>query len=448
MKQNFDHLFKKPWCPLFGWLGGEFDEIRYADPYSPAARCINIIEEGRKIWDILPCFLTDTSWPLEDDMPEYPTGISPFANVEETAEFKKYSFWKTKQAREIARTRIQVYQYLLEPGEPIPTPDKEWEKVLDIVRNWSMKDISEKITDSEILAVLAIEDAWFSLCCILEYGESEDSPEVLKTVHIASGLLAKAQELESKKIIKDKEQILQNKEDVIEKKDITIDVLVRGVKSLAAEKEGQIENFTKQTTKYVFKEEVKYFKIVYAGQELSPIQSYVGLRYIAQLLFNPGTSYNPYFLSQLNTKNDLSEQQIDCRSISKDNLGKEGLSISKMNLSFQDLIDRSTVSQLKKAVKEFEKDKVKSESEGDVDRKIECEESIEKINRELVNKKKVFLDLNLKKINDNVRKAINESIEKIKNISKPLSEHLKNSIKRDKAGYCYMPPEPIEWHKD
>ena len=64
-----------------------------------------------------------------------------------------------------------------------------------------------------------------SLDDIFYYGEKEDSPDVLKKVLVASGLLAKAQQLESKKIIKDKEQILQYKEADTERKDIMIDAL-------------------------------------------------------------------------------------------------------------------------------------------------------------------------------------------------------------------------------
>ena len=248
MEENYDNFLKSPWCPLFGDLS-DFNEIRYTVPDSQVTRCVDIVERSRKLWGIYPRDTTFTNWPEEKDIPIRQTNISPFV-TKDPKELYQYPFWKVEEARKIARSNFQVNQYILEPmGQPSPTPDIAWEKALDIVRNRSMQGVDEKITDSEILAVLAIEEAYAVLIAIIEYFENEDDSYVLKRVQIASGLLAKAQELESKKIIKGKEQILKNKEDDIGKKDITITALEKAL----TEKQNAIHySETKDDSRFLF----------------------------------------------------------------------------------------------------------------------------------------------------------------------------------------------------
>ncbi len=227
VKDNYDNLFTNSWCPLLGDLS-DFNEIRYAIPNSQVTRCVKIIEKSRELWGGNPRYMTFTNWPEEKDMPP-PFGLSPFVN-HPPVPIPQYPFWKVEDARTIVRTSIQVHQYILEPGgAPSPTPDIVWERALDIVRTWSMKRVNEKTTDSEILAALAIAEAWCALDSILHYGEKEEAPEVLKTIQIASGLLAKAQELASNALIKNKEQILQDQKDDIEKKDVTVTALQKAL---------------------------------------------------------------------------------------------------------------------------------------------------------------------------------------------------------------------------
>ena len=228
MKDNYHDLFTNPWCPLLGDLS-DFNETRYNIPNSQVTRCVKIIEKSRGLWGVNPRYMADTNWPEEKAMPAYRTMPSPIVNKAPIV-IPQYPFWKVEDARTIVRTRIQVHQYILEPGgAPSPTPDIAWEETLRIVRDWSMKMVNEKTTDSEILAALAIAEAWNALGDILYYGEKEEAPEVLKTIQIASGLLTKAQELASKELIKNKEQILQDQKDDIEKKDVTVTALQKAL---------------------------------------------------------------------------------------------------------------------------------------------------------------------------------------------------------------------------
>jgi len=210
---------------------------------------------------------------------------------------------------------------------------------------------------------------------------------------------------------------------------------------------GLIEKTTKQTPEYVFKKQGDYIKIIYEGQELTPIKAYIGLIYIAHLLYNPKSTYTPLSLSQLRTKSGFSKQQIAYHSMNKKDLENEGLTVSKRRSRFKEMLDVATTKQLKSTRKELENVRKQAEVDDDIDSKLDCEESIKKIDRELKNRKKTFQDPGLKKINDSVKKAIDESIEKIKNISEPLYEHLKVHIKKDKSGYRYEPPKPIVWHQ-
>ena len=66
--------------------------------------------------------------------------------------------------------------------------------------------------------------------------------------------------------------------------------------------------------------------------------------------------------------------------------------------------------------------------------------------QEELNKKKQWLENEVKKARDAVSKAVNESLEKICAASKPLGDHLGNFMRKaDPDHYRYKPDPPIDW---
>ena len=128
MKEDYADLFKKPWCPLFGDLG----DIAQADDLTDrlqVGRCIDFINQARKIWGMTPRDTTFTNWPEENDIPIYKTNFSIFVN-EDPDEFYKYPFWKVEEARKISVIWIHLPQHIASRSETfLDVPqDIEWKK--------------------------------------------------------------------------------------------------------------------------------------------------------------------------------------------------------------------------------------------------------------------------------------------------------------------------------
>lgn len=79
-------------------------------------------------------------------------------------------------------------------GELKHTLDTAWERAVKIARASSpvYGIIDKSVTDDQILAVLAISEAWRVLRDILYFDEPDDSPAILKRFAVAKGLLATA----------------------------------------------------------------------------------------------------------------------------------------------------------------------------------------------------------------------------------------------------------------
>jgi hypothetical protein len=195
-------------------------EIEDNTPNIPTSRCIGIITEARSLWGINPFFhVTDTSWPEAEDLPpENPPEISPLILPETSLkECSKYPDWKLKSARTTARAcySVQNYLYRYSPYGHDVTPDIAWKEAIDIVRSESIPQLDQRITDSMILSILAIERAWSILGDVLYYREKEDSSGILKQVLIAGQLLAKAGGIVSETVIKAQEETIKNQEKTI-----------------------------------------------------------------------------------------------------------------------------------------------------------------------------------------------------------------------------------------
>lgn len=200
-------FFKKPWCPLFGHIFWNDEPL---PPSSQIERCFSIIQDARRLWKTedtkgFDCshqgWYGEHSWPEPEEIPDYPKDL-------------------ILAAREISRCWMSIYQYSVlhshqpdayykkENGdsEPRHTLDTVWDKAIDVAKSichsnyfdkdGTLKPINkfEDIPGFAILAILAIKEAHWALRLIVEVGESEDNPEVIKLVQVAGSLLARAKE--------------------------------------------------------------------------------------------------------------------------------------------------------------------------------------------------------------------------------------------------------------
>lgn len=186
-----------PWCPLFGIV---FPSGSYP-PASQSSRCLIIIRDARAIWDIY-----DYSWHLLKSEPLNPSWPEP--------EEVDYPRDLLIVARDISNNFIGISSDAAIPGRHIAQGEQDWYKKIDGTYEtyYSLDtnpedaieaakrralgeagEIIEKIPDFAILAILAIEEAWFALTCIEEDGEPEDDLFILKSVQMAQSLLSQAE---------------------------------------------------------------------------------------------------------------------------------------------------------------------------------------------------------------------------------------------------------------
>src|SRR3989304_1164281 len=99
-----EEFFKKPWCPLFGWIFWNDESL---PPSSQIERCFNIIQEARRLWqtedsdgfDRSDGWHGPNSWPEPEEIPDYPKDL-------------------ILAAREIGRCWMSIYQYsVIQPDE-------------------------------------------------------------------------------------------------------------------------------------------------------------------------------------------------------------------------------------------------------------------------------------------------------------------------------------------
>jgi hypothetical protein len=201
-KYFIEIFFKKPWCPLFGWIFWNDEPLA---PSSQTKRCFNIIQEARRLWQTEDSDGIDRSdgwrgphsWPEPEEIPDYPKDF-------------------ILAAREIGRCWMSIYQYCVietdeyykkENGDYLPrhTLDTVWDKAIVAKsichtnyfdKDGTLKPIHkfEDIPGFKILAIFAIKEAHWALRLIIQEGETEDNPKVMKSVQIAGLLLARAKE--------------------------------------------------------------------------------------------------------------------------------------------------------------------------------------------------------------------------------------------------------------
>jgi len=220
--KNYDNLFKSPWCPLFGHLPELYDKPEN----SPERRCVEIIYEARELWGINPYFHTcSTSWPEKEDLPpEKPSEIWPIADLKEAQDVSKigkYPLWKVEAARCIMRASEVTLQKIIYFSLPnginnSASLDIEWEKAVYFIRkgNFSRPRLDERITDTEILSILAINEAWHALGSALYWGDCRE--DVLRQLLISSALLMKCKEVHTKTIINSQLARLEDQERIQE----------------------------------------------------------------------------------------------------------------------------------------------------------------------------------------------------------------------------------------
>jgi hypothetical protein len=214
LKNTFRDWYKlnSPWCPLFGQLPTDF---LLGDPSSLCNDCINIIREARGLWNVESDYTYpgypanqyggkeeawDISWPEPEQVPKYSRKSLESARmislIHASILYATVDFWNPNFP---GRQRENFIEDSNRPGEYIEryTLDSEWEKVCEIARRdyHVMKDrtyIEENIPDYEILAIVAISEAWRVLTDILNGEEFEGNPKILNRTRIAQALLQRA----------------------------------------------------------------------------------------------------------------------------------------------------------------------------------------------------------------------------------------------------------------
>ncbi len=212
--------FEKPWCPLFG----EIPRFGGAES-SPQKRCMRIIDEARKFWNIGPnlshgelviragerilffkvagkaareLFTLETNWPAE--IPGYSGKLLTAA--------RSICWWNYEYIYKQACFFMPEIKKHFNQGDGafFKEPDSKWvtnydldttyDDAIDAARkgiNWP-REIDGEISDYAILAALAIAEAWRALKSIFYYRE-EASDRISKKVQVASSLLAWAKVL-------------------------------------------------------------------------------------------------------------------------------------------------------------------------------------------------------------------------------------------------------------
>lgn len=188
-------VFSEPWCPLFGWWP-DFDPP--ALPNSQVDRCLEIITQAREIWEIGPfgnlLFEED-----EDGLPTQLSADSSYPDPEEVSEYPKEAL---ESARTIFIGRHSTFQHAgwdrINPSTPTPLKDL-WRGLVSFAKQgYVSRSVDPQVPDYAILAILALGEAWDSLCFLCDGGDGESDPSLIKRVQGASDLihLAKSMEME------------------------------------------------------------------------------------------------------------------------------------------------------------------------------------------------------------------------------------------------------------
>lgn len=383
-EDDYEGLFKNPWCPLFGHL----PHIENSTPGTQTNRCINTIAEARELWGINPFFhLTDTSWPEAEDLPpENPPEITPLADST-PKKADKYPEWKLEAARTIVRAFYSVSKYLYRysPSGHNAMTDIDWQAAIKLTRSEGIPCLDERVTDAMILAILAIETAWEALGDVLYYSVKQDDAAIIKRVQVSGGLLAKAKEIFSEITIKTQSETIESQERIIKRT-------------------RPVGIFRKRDNHWILSFNGKIIQLKAKGNK--------GLSDIHYLLHHPRKNISTYEI------------------VMKENFDPS-------NLKENPVVDSKSVEDLKKALDilkaKHEKVRWTQERDSDIREKELLESRIEHIEKELKNAKgkgwriRQF-NSDTEKRRKTVSKRIRAALDKLKKKHPPLYDHLSKTI--------------------
>jgi hypothetical protein len=173
----FQLSYNQEWCPIFGPL----PEIEYYSYLQ--GKCIDIIWEARYIWGV-------NEW----GEVAYGSTNSHYSSRPEPQQIPDYPALLLKKVRSIFDSHSYTRQIALMGRHD--NLEYKLTEAIDCVRNilWGDELDYDIIPDYAIVATFALAEAWGVLECVLEYGMTEDNPEVLNALLIAISLLMIAKE--------------------------------------------------------------------------------------------------------------------------------------------------------------------------------------------------------------------------------------------------------------
>ncbi|MDR4509589.1 MAG: hypothetical protein MRJ65_15405 [Candidatus Brocadiaceae bacterium] len=387
-------------CPLFG------KNIYYIPKNSPITlskkinRCIAFIKEAREVWQC-PSVEIKTNQPEPEDIPDYPST-------------------KTLAAREIYSLLCTEYELIWNQSNNISnrTIDSSLINALERVRKLSR--ITEKITDEEIYALLAILAARNAIIMMVKSKFSEHDMKVVASVEAALRSLSLAKQ--------PKTLLPQRKQEPGE--------------TLA-------EN--------VFRWCKGTWEITYNKKTIRPSDS-LGLNYIHYLLCHPNksicaTELKSIAVSTINNKQQLVEKgkkvKIDgFNSNQSEDFDKNDTIFFAKN-SEDYVTDKTSIEDYQRCLLYLEEEKTNASIEGDIERLSNIESQIEELKKILKTSKgkggsvRKFSD-DTEKNRKSVSSRIKEALEYIKKVHTDLYNHFAKTI--NTGGYCsYAPAETTHW---
>lgn len=206
-------IFDEEWHPLYGNLPPYI-----AAPKSQAARCINIIQDARKIWQE---DIKDWSGILNDIIAAHEAQRK---ELEEKPGYKNPNFEEIWHDAKAVSDRlawaiycecIHIYQHSVLDDAPecyyrkengkVDTKhslDTVWEKAVHFVRTYLDRwgfcgEGVERIPDYAFLSIIAIYEAHSVLQSIYEYKESDEDVFLIEDVQIATSIMLQTERLRS-----------------------------------------------------------------------------------------------------------------------------------------------------------------------------------------------------------------------------------------------------------
>lgn len=202
-------IFDEEWHPLYGNLPP------YAVvPKSQAARCVNIIQDARKIWHEDLKNWTDA---LNDIIAAHEAQREQYAGAEAGPQWKEKWHDAKEVADKLARAIfcecVHIYQHSVLEDAPRCYYKKEdgsadtkhsldtvWKKAVRFIQTnlyrWGFcREGLDRIPDYAFLAIIAIHEAQSVLQSIYEYQESEEDVSLVENVQIAASMLLQAERL-------------------------------------------------------------------------------------------------------------------------------------------------------------------------------------------------------------------------------------------------------------